>query len=451
MVIITRNGHAPAEGTLERPVPYNLEAEEAVLGSLLIDRDAVIKIAPFLKPTDFYRETNGWVYEAILDLYAKREPADIVLLADELERRGRLELCGGYAYLFHLANATPTAVHVEYYAERVERDSIRRRAITAGGQIAALAYEDGEDLEAALDKMEQLLFAVTQRRRAPEETLAGVAGAYLQDLAARLAGPATLRGVPTGFPGLDDLTGGWRGGQLIIEGAPPGWGKSTLGLRHALVAARDGFPVGWVSLEMSSEQLTERALAYEALVDSVLLHASQVSSEEYDALSDASGRFAESAPVHLHAQPVGLRELRALARRWVAEHGIRLLLVDYLQILKVEARRQRTEDVSDLAYGLFYLAQELDVPVIAASQLSREALKTTNPYDWLFNLRESGAIEAAATHVLFPYFPDTQPNSHGWYEGRIVVAKHRNGPTGEVPALWDKHTYRIVPATSRTR
>ena len=454
MVILTRtntNGSSSdgPRATLERPVPYNLEAEEAVLGSLLIDRDAVIKIAPFLKPIDFYRETNGWVYETILELYHRREPSDVVLLAGELERQGKLEQVGGYAYLFHLVNATPTAVHVEYYAHKVEDAAVRRRLITGGGQIAALGYEENVDLPLTLDKAEQILFAVTQRLLNQDFTsLRDILESYFDRMELVHEHKGTVVGVPAGFHDLDELTGGLQKSDLIIVAARPATGKTSFILSVAHNAARAGKNIGVFSLEMSQEQIVQRLLSIESGVDMQRLRLGYMSDTEWERLNDAFGRLAE-VPIFIDdSAALSVMEVRSRARRLQAEVGVDLLLVDYLQLM--QGRRaggsdNRVQEVSEITRGLKQLARELDCPVIAVSQLSRAVESRQNHVPMLSDLRESGSIEQDADIVMFIYREELyNPDTERKGIAEIHVAKHRNGPTGVVPLRFFPETTRFA-------
>ena len=438
----------PAE-VLDRAVPYDLEAEEAVLGALLIDRDAVIKIAPFLKPGDFYREIHGWIYDAILDLYHRREPADSILLAGELDRQGKLEQVGGYAFLFHLVNATPTAVHVEYYAHKVEEAATRRRLISAGGQIAALGYEEAQDVPAVLDQAEQLLFAVTQRINNQDfNSLRDILETYFDRMELVHERKGTIVGVPTGFHDLDELTGGLQKSDLIVVAGRPATGKTSFALSIAHNAALVGKTVGVFSLEMSSEQIVQRLLATESGVDMQRLRLGYLNDAEWSRMSDAFGRLAEM-PIHVDdSAALSVMEVRSRARRLQAEVGIDLLIIDYLQLM--QGRRagfsdNRVQEVSEITRGLKQLAREINAPVLALSQLSRAVESRQSHVPMLSDLRESGSIEQDADIVLFIYRDELyNPETERKGIAEIHVAKHRNGPTGVVPLRFFPETTRFV-------
>src|SRR5256714_1482278 len=284
----------PVLEQVERPVPYDISAEEAVLGSLLLDRDAIIKVAPFLHSDDFYREAHGLISQAVLDLYDRREPGDAVTLSAELERNGRLDAVGGYSYIIGLVNRTPTAVHIEYYARIVERTSVLRRLISAGGEIAALGYSEENEVDQTLDKAEQILFSVSQRTTTKDFTsIEQILNDYYDRIESIQHNPGGIVGVPTGFHDLDEVTGGLQPSDLIIMAARPGIGKTSLSLGVAHNAAERGRRVGVFSLEMSREQLVQRLLAVETGVDSQRLRLGYLADEDWHIVSDAIGRLAQ--------------------------------------------------------------------------------------------------------------------------------------------------------------
>ncbi|MBF6613935.1 MAG: replicative DNA helicase [Chloroflexi bacterium] len=432
----------------ERSVPYDLAAEEAVLGSLLLDRDAVIKIAPFLRQEDFYREAHGWIYAAVLDLYARREPPDPVTLSSELERSGRLEQIGGYSYLVSLVNRTPTAVHIEYYGHIVETAAVLRRLISAGGEIAALGYAEDQPLAQVLDKAEQLLFTVSQRTSSKEfASIEQVLNEYYDRIEAIQHNPGSLVGVPTGFHDLDEVTGGLQRSDLIIMAARPGVGKTSLALGIAHNAAAKGNKVGVFSLEMSREQLVQRLLAVETGVDSQQLRLGYLTDEDWQHVSDAIGRLAQM-PVYIDDSPgLTVLEVRSKARRLEAEVGVDLLIVDYLQLMQGTARKDgnRVQEVSEISRNLKMLARELNIPVIACAQLSRAVESRTNHVPMLSDLRESGSIEQDSDIVMFihreeMYNPETEKKGIA----EIHIAKHRNGPLTTVPLRFFNRTTKFA-------
>jgi replicative DNA helicase len=410
----------------ERMAPHNTEAEEAVLGSLLIDPDAIFKVASFLAPEDFYREKNGWIYDAIRDLHNRREPADFVTLCDELERRGQLEEVGGAAHITFLINAVPTAIHAEYYARIVERTAILRRLIGAAGQIAAIAYEDAEDVDEVVDRAEQVLFGVSQRRIARDLVpIKQIIGTYYDRIDYLYQHRGELIGTPTGFPLLDKLLGGLQPSDLIIVAGRPSMGKTSFALSVAQNAARKfNQRVALFSLEMSSEQVVQRLISAETGIDSQRLRQGDLRENEWPLFVEATGILSE-VPVFVDDTPsISALQMRTKARRLHAEHGLDLIIVDYLQLMRGDTRAENR-------------VQEMNLPLVAVSQLSRavEARKDHRPI--LSDLRESGSIEQDADVVMFIYREEIyDPETELKNIADIIVAKHRNGPTGKVPLFF---------------
>ncbi len=429
----------------ERLPPQNVEAEEAVLGSLLIDREAIGRVASFLRDGDFYRDRNREIYAAALTLYDRREPIDLLTLKDELERRGKLEEVGGAAYLASLSANVPTAIHIEFYARIVERTAILRRLIGAAGQIAALAYEPTNDVDAVLDRAEQLLFAVSQRRLTRDYvSLHQALKDYFDTIDFLHQHKGEVVGVPTGFRDLDQMTGGLHPSDLIIIAGRPAVGKTSFALTIAHAAAvKHHVPVAIFSLEMSVEQLVQRLLCSEASVDSHRLRSGYIDEYEWHRISQAFGVLSE-APIYIDdTANITTLELRAKARRMKAEHDIQLLVIDYLQLMQGRGLENRVQEVSEISRGLKGLARELNVPVIALSQLSRAVESRQDHRPVLSDLRESGSIEQDADIVMFIhreelYKRDTERKNIA----DVIVAKHRNGPTGEI-------ALRFFPAQTR--
>jgi len=419
----------------ERLPPQNIEAEQSVLGSILIDRDAIVRVAGFLHAEDFYREAHRTIYQAALDLFERREPADFVLLIDELERRGRLEQIGGPAYLTSLINLVPTAVNVEYYGHVVERCAILRRLITAGGQIAGVAYDMQHDAELAVDKAEQILFALTQRRRAREATpISEVLEHYFDQIDYIHQHRGQTFGVPTGFTKLDELTGGLQRSDLIVLAARPGMGKSSFALNMATHAAlKNNIPVGIFSLEMSKDQLVQRLICSQAGIDSHRLRTGFIEESEWAKIAQAIGELSE-APIYIDDTPgISVMELRTKARRLQAEHDLGFVIVDYLQLMQGRRSENRVQEVSDISRSLKELARELNIPVVAASQLNRSVEQRPNNRPQLSDLRESGSIEQDADIVMFIYREELRdPETTRRGVADIIVAKHRNGPTADI-------------------
>jgi replicative DNA helicase len=427
--------------TVDRLPPQNIEAEQSVLGSLLIDRDAIITVAPFLKSEDFYREAHGQIYAAIFDLHERREPADAVTVGDEMERRGHLEAVGGPAYLTSLISSVPTAIHVEHYGHIVERTAVLRRLIDAAGKIAGLAYDEAEDVEVVVDRAEQILFDVSQRRISRGLTqLKRILSEYYDRIEYLHAHQGEMVGLPTGFLDLDRLLGGLQPSDLIIVAGRPGMGKSSFGLSVAHSAAvKHNAVVAFFSLEMSGEQLVQRLIAGETGISSQRLRVGDIRDVEWDKFVKASGSLAETYIFVDDTPSPSPMEIRTKCRRLVAQYGLDLVIIDYMQLMQGGIRTEnRVQEVSYISRMLKGLARELSVPVIAMSQLSRAVESRQDKRPILSDLRESGTIEQDADVVLFIYREEMYDETT---ERRriadIIVSKHRNGPTGQISLLFE--------------
>jgi replicative DNA helicase len=437
---------------IDRLPPQNTDSEQAVLGSILIDRDAIIEIADFLKADDFYRQAHGQIYAAMLHLFEHREPIDVVTVAEALERGGELEAVGGAAYLSQLGNDTPTAVHVAQYARIVERKAILRRLIGAAGRIAAIGYEDGSDIQESIDRSEAELFAVSQRRASegfsPLRTLLQNAYDRLDELHTHRG---EISGVASGFADLDQLTTGFQPSDLIVLAARPSVGKTSLALNiaeHAAVSG--GKTVGVFSLEMSKEQLVLRLLSSVAAIDSQRLRTGFLEELDFARIAPAMNDLSQ-APIFIDDTPnITTMELRTKARRLKAESGMDLLIVDYLQLMQGSATNRdanRVQEVSEISRGLKALARELRVPVIALSQLSRQPEMRESNEPRLSDLRESGSIEQDADLVLFLWRDKANQGDDQNVEGEVInlrLSKHRNGPTGQVKLWFRKSQTRFL-------
>ena len=411
--------------------PQNIEAEQSLLGALLIDKDAILKVGEILKPLDFYRtEQHGKIYEAILDLYEKRDPIDLVTVTESLRKNKSLDIAGGPAYLTTLVNTVPTAAHVEHYAHIIKEHSIRRNLITQATKLVEEAYDEGYQVENLLDDAEQGIFNISQqnvkRDFVPLKDLLTVSFDRLDELQ---KSSGKLRGVPTGFRDLDNKLAGLQESNLIIFAARPGQGKTSFVLNVAeYVAVKMGMPVGIFSLEMSQEELVDRIIVAQAEIDAWKLKTGRLDDADFDKISHAYGELAE-APLFIDDTPgINLAEIRTKARRLQMEHGLKLLIVDYLQLIQGRNIENRVQEVSEISRGLKNLARELKVPVLAVSQLSRavESRGTRKPQ--LADLRESGAIEQDADVVMFIYREDPE----NMQDTTLDVQKHRNGATGEI-------------------
>ncbi|MFM9108598.1 MAG: replicative DNA helicase [Chloroflexota bacterium] len=431
---------------VDRLPPHNLEAEQSVLGSLLIDRDAVIRVAAFLRPDDFYHPGNGAIYRAVKDLYDRREPTDLVTLSDELGRRDQLDQVGGPAYLTSLVNAVPNAVHVEYYGKIVERTATLRRLIDAGAQIVGIGYQDGLEIEDALDAAERAIFDVSQKRRTKDfVSIAEVLDSIFDRLDSQ-RDRAAIAGVPTGFTDLDSITGGLQRSDLVILAARPSMGKTSLALGIAYHAAvQRQRTVGIFSLEMSAEQLVQRLISMDTGIDTHRLRMGQIEGPEWERISRAFGRLSD-APIFIDDQSgANVMDVRSKARRLQAEVGLDLIVIDYLQLMSGRRSENRVQEISDISRGLKGLARELDVPVLALSQLSRAVETRSDHRPMLSDLRESGSIEQDADIVMFIYREDKyDENSERQGIAEVLVAKHRNGPVGSANLRFFDRTARFA-------
>ena len=421
---------------VDRLPPQNIEAEQSVLGSLLIDKDAILKVASFLQPEDFYRENHRQIFRAVRTLYERWEPADFITVSDELDRQGLLDSIGGSSYLASLINRTPTSVHVEHYARIVERASMLRRLISASGQIAQVAYTSDEDTDVILDHAEQILFDVSQRRISRGLiAIREILDEYYDRLGYLREHRGEVSGVPSGFTDLDRMTGGFQPSDLVIVAARPGIGKTSLMLAMAAnFATKFNGCTAIFSLEMSGEQLVQRLISSETGIDSQRLRLGLIRDNEWTRLTQTIGRLSE-APIYIDdTAALTPLELRSKARRLDAEHHLGLIMVDYLQLMTGGMRNEnRVQEISYISRSLKGLARELKVPLIAASQLSRAVEGRQDRRPLLSDLRESGSIEQDADAVLFIY-RDEMYNENSDKKGiaDIILSKHRHGPTGEV-------------------
>jgi replicative DNA helicase len=430
---------------IDRLPPHSLEAEQSVLGAILIDRETIIEIAEFLRPEDFYRQAHASVYRAMLDLFERREPVDLITVAESLERSDSLEQVGGRSYLSQLSNQTPTAVHAVQYARIVERKAVLRNLIGAAGKIAGIGYEDPAEIQEAIDRAESELFTVSNRRIttgfAQLKELLHSAYDRLDYLHAHRG---ELSGISTGFMDLDQLTTGFQKSDLIVLAARPSVGKTSFALNIAEHAAvREHKTVGLFSLEMSKEQLVLRLLSSVATIDSKRLRSGFLEEMDFARIAPAMNDLSEAALYIDDTPNITAMELRTKARRLQAESGLDLVIVDYLQLMQATTTNRdsnRVQEVSEISRGLKALARELSVPVIALSQLSRQPEMRESKEPRLSDLRESGAIEQDADLVLFLYREKERAAGEdgGDLDGEVInlkLAKHRNGPTGDIQ-LW---------------
>ncbi len=435
----------------EKLPPHDVEAEGAVIGSLLIDPDAILKVAIFLKVEDFFDETNRLIYRACLALYQRpdNEVINQITVAHELMRENSLEQIGGAAYLSHLISIVPSSLHVEHYAQIVSSMAIMRRLIAAAGQIAAVGYEAGPDIEASLNKAEDILFQVRARQGTRDFiSMREALGQYFEESERATAlQREEIPHVSTGFPALDDKLGGLQRSDLVILGARPSLGKTSLALNIARNAALSQKAcIALFSLEMSCESVVQRLLSSESGVDSRRVRLGRFNEKDEVRIMEASGILSE-APIYIDDSPqLRIVDIRSKARRLHFDRGIDLVIIDYLQLIQGDGRNQnRVQEISNITAGLKMLARDLHVPVLAVSQLSRAPQARPSHVPELADLRESGSIEQDADVVLFIYRDDVAFTEEEWNKlhdiekepyprgiADVIIAKHRNGPLGRI-------------------
>jgi replicative DNA helicase len=431
--------------------PHDNDAEEAVIGSLLIDGTSIHKIATVLQPPDFHNERNSLIYGACLSLYERDEAIDQITVAQELDRQGKLETCGGAANLSHLIANCPTSLDIEHYGQIVYRLSIMRRLIAAGGQISNIGYRADPDVDRSLNDAEDVLFRLRHGQSRRDLThIRQVLDRYFETTTE--AEGETREPIPyvlSGFAGLDEFLGGFQRSDLIIVGGRPSMGKTSLALSLARNATvEQGACVALFSLEMAREPLVLRLLASEAEVDSRQVRLGHHTEEQEQRIMDAIGRLSE-APIYIDDTPqLRVVEMRSKTRRLYYERGVDLIIVDYLQLMQGDRRSDnRVQEVSEISRSLKGLAREINAPVLAVSQLSRAPEGRASHEPQLSDLRESGSIEQDADVVIFVYRDEYYyPSKEDWereHPGEsypppadIIIAKHRNGPTGTIKLLF---------------
>lgn len=415
-----------AEQVSIRIPAHSNEAEESVLGALLLDKDAIIAVAEFLHPEDFYDERHKNIYECCLELYEERVPIDVLTVAERLKKRKVLKSIGGASYLAGLTNKVPTAAHVEHYGRIVKDASTKRSLMTAASRLLDFSLDEGLKADELLDKAEAEVFSLTQRHLSRSFTPVREALAESFDRLDELHKQAEgLRGVPTGFKDLDDTLAGMQKSNLLILASRPGIGKTSLALNIAQnLAVKYRRPVGFFSLEMSKEELVDRLLVAQADIDAWRLKTGKLTEDDFTKLSNAMGELAE-APLFIDDTPaLSILEMRTKARRLQVEAGIDLLVVDYLQLARSRQLENRVQEVSEITQGLKNLARELKIPILAISQLSRAVEQRGGPKrPQLSDLRESGSIEMDADVVMF-IWREEEENTENI---NLDIAKHRNG------------------------
>jgi replicative DNA helicase len=417
--------------TQMRVPPHSQEAEQSVLGAMLLDKDAVIAVAEFLLPDDFYDERHAEIYKAMLSLYEDRVPVDVLTVTEKLKKNKYLKKIGGASYLTDVANTVPTAAHVEHYGRIVKDLSVKRSLMRAASKLVDFSSDEGMSTADLLDKAESEIFSLSQKN--VSKSFISVRDALaesfdrLDELQKQGEG---LRGVSTGFEDLDKALAGMQKSNLIILAARPSVGKTTLALNIAQNAAVKGKrQVGYFSLEMSKEELIDRLLVSEADIDAWKLKTGKLTEEDFSKLSNAMGILAE-APIYIDDTPaLSILEMRTKARRLQVEHGLDLVVVDYLQLARSRNLENRVQEVSEISQGLKNLARELKIPVLALSQLSRGVEQRGTKKPQLSDLRESGSIEQDSDVVMFLW----RESDDNLENIMLDIAKHRNGPLASVP------------------
>ncbi len=441
--------------TLDRLPPQNVEAEQAVLGAILIAPDVLVTLAERLRPDDFYRHSHRLLYEAALEIAERGEPVDIVTLTAKMQAQGKLEESGGVEYIIGLARAVPTAANAEYHAEIVADRAMLRRLIGVSTEIAATSYAGTESVSDLLDQAERRILALAQTRNdrgfTPIKEVLLSAYERIEFLYHHKGG---LTGVSSGYPELDRMTSGFQKSDLIILAARPSVGKTAFALNIAQnVAVRAHQTVAIFSLEMSKEQLVQRMICAEANIDASVLRSGQLADEDWTKLSMGIASLSE-APLYIDDSPgITLAEMRSRLRRLQLEHGLGLVVVDYLQLIHGKGKADnRQQEISEISRSLKGLARELDVPVVALSQLSRSVEQRQDKRPMLSDIRESGSIEQDADVVGFLYRDDYyDPESEKKNIVEVIIGKQRNGPTGKVELVFLKNYNKFVSLQTTAR
>ena len=430
----------------EKLPPQSIEAEKSLLGCLLLDKNAIIRVADFLQPRDFYKKNHQEIYQTAIELFERGEPIDLLSVSTRLKEKNLLEEIGGASYLTELINSVPTASHVLNYAKIVQKKRILRDLIEVSQEVGAMAYNESEDVDVLLDEAEKRIFSIAQKSLTqdflPVKAALEEAFERIDKLSKHQGAP---RGVPTGFVDLDNILAGLQKSDLIILASRPSLGKSSLALNFAAnIAISEKVPVGIFSLEMSKDQVVDRLIASLANVDLWRLRTGRLSDEgednDFSRIQQALGVLSE-APIYIDDAAVSnILQMRAMARRLQAEKGLGLIIVDYLQLMEPRNPAvNMVQQMTEISRSLKALARELDVPVLALSQLSRAVEQRTPQIPRLSDLRETGALEQDADVVLFIHREDRyRPETSRKNIADIIIAKHRNGPVGQVELYFDE-------------
>ncbi|HZK00393.1 MAG TPA: replicative DNA helicase [Tissierellaceae bacterium] len=434
--------------TIGRIPPHSIEAEQSVLGAMITDKEAINTAIEIIKPIDFYKEANGEIYEAILVLFNKNEPVDLITLSEELKQRATLDNVGGVTYLANLSSGVATTANTKYYCKIVEEKSILRRLIKSSNEIMAKAYEDAEEVNAIIEKAEKDIFDITQGTNregfSPISEVLLDSFAKIEEMAASDGG---LTGLTTGFIDIDNKLSGLQKSDLVLLAARPSMGKTALGINIATNSAlRAKANVAIFSLEMSKQQLVQRMIAATAHVDLQKIISGRLEEDEWLQIINSMGPLSKSTIYIDDTAGISLMEMKAKCRRLKIEKGLDLIVIDYLQLMQMEGYSEnRQQEISAISRGLKGLAKEMECPVVALSQLSRAPELRADHRPILSDLRESGAIEQDADVVIFLYRDEYyNEDSEKKNIGEIIIAKHRNGPTGTVELVWKKEFTKFL-------
>ncbi|MGA2315889.1 MAG: replicative DNA helicase [Thermodesulfobacteriota bacterium] len=427
--------------------PQNIEAEESILGGILIENEAINRVTEILDPDDFYRDAHRKIFNALINLSERDEPADLITLTNELRKIDQLDSIGGASYLTSLIDSVPTAANIEYYAKIVKEKAILRKLIQTSTEIITQSYEDRGDVEVFLDEAERAIFEISEKRVRPSfYSIREIVKDSFTTIERLFQKKELVTGVPSGFKELDRMTAGFQPSDLIIIAGRPSMGKTAFCLNIAEYAAIENkIPVAIFSLEMSKEQLVIRMLCSQAHVEGTRLRTGYLNESDWPKLTIAAGNLSE-APIYIDdTAALSALELRAKARRLKSEHGLGMLIVDYLQLMKGRARvENRQQEISEISRSLKALSKELSIPVIAVSQLSRKTEERTGNRPQLSDLRESGAIEQDADLIIFIYRDEVYNRSEdnpNRGKAEVIIGKQRNGPIGKIDlAFLDKFT-----------
>lgn len=438
---------------LDRVPPQNIEAEQSILGAILLDNDALSKVLEVLSPEDFYRESHRKIFDAMIELFEKNEAVDLITVTDSLKRSNELDTVGGVTYLSGLVNQIPTSANVRYHSKIVKEKALLRALLRSATEIAAKVYESPMEADEMVDYAEKTIFDISDKRtKTSFFTLKDVIKSSFEMIEHLYDKKEAVTGIPSGFRDLDELTTGFQPSDLIVIGGRPSMGKTALGLNIAQhVGLEMKEPVAVFSLEMSKEQLAMRMLCSEAMVDSNNVRKGFIRKEDWHRLTSAAGKLAE-APIFIDdSSSTTVLEMRAKARRLKMEHGgLSLVIVDYLQLMRGRGNFERREqEISEISRSLKGLAKELRVPVIALSQLNRGVEQRHDRRPTLADLRESGAIEQDADVIIFLYRDKVYSKESSSHEDKaeVIIAKQRNGPTKTVHLTFLSHCTRFVPFT----